>query len=394
MNTINRRTFLKTTAATAAMATPLFGAASNEDYKALVCVLLEGGADTLDMVLPKYHSAAHAAYEQVRPGIAQPRQKIRPLLGSRYGLHPAMPHLQKLYNLKNLAVVANVGSLTQPVTKSEILRGAAKLPSQLFQRVAQRDQAMMAGGKKSGWAARVGDQLGTPQANISVGGLNRMQHGAAHPALIAHDEHHGVMDDPHRIMERLERIDIGAQASEGNTKTLAEQLEIVASLMAARRDARFPGRQIYFVRQRGWETAGLSTEAAVTQNRANIAQLDQALGDFGVALDGLGLGEKVTTFTTTDLSAGVQFPQGADQGWGGHLFAMGGAVRGGLYGTMPSLRPDSPDALDGNALIPTTSTDQYLATLVAWLGDGKLDLHDAFPRLKNFKDETLGFMSA
>jgi uncharacterized protein (DUF1501 family) len=376
------------------MATPLFGASSDEDYKALVCVLLEGGADTLDMVLPKYHAAAHAAYQKVRPGIAQPRQTIRPLLGSRHGFHSAMPHLQKLYNLKNLAVVANVGTLIKPVTKYEILRGTAKLPPQLFQRVAQRDQAMMAGGEESGWAARVGDQLGKPLTNISVGGLNRMQYGATHPALIAHDEHYGVMDDPTRIMERLDRIDIGVQANKGHTKTLAEQLEIVASLMAARRSAHLPGRQIYFVRDTGWEVAGLSTEEAVTQNRANIAELDQALGAFGKALDGLGLSEKVTTFTTTDLSTGMQFPQGADQGWGGHLFAFGGAVRGGMYGTMPRIELGSPDALDDGALIPTTSTDQYLATLVGWLGDGRIDLHGVFPRLKNFKQETLGFMSA
>jgi hypothetical protein len=65
-----------------------------------------------------------------------------------------------------------------------------------------------------------------------------------------------------------------------------------------------------------------------------------------------------------------------------------------MYGTMPRIEPGSPDALDDGALIPTTSTDQYLATLVNWLGDGKIDLHAVFPRLKHFERETLGFMSA
>jgi len=393
MNTFTRRDFLKTSAVAAAAMTPAFGSEYHEDYKALVCVLLEGGADTLDMVIPKFDVHAHCSYTQVRTGLAHSRRKIRPLVGSRYGLHPAMPNLQKRYHLKDLAIVANVGTLEEPVTKSAILRGAATLPPQLFQRVAQRDWAMDAGGA-NGWAARVGDHLGRPMTNISVGGLNRMQEGARHAPLIAHDEHFGVLDDPNGIMRRLERVDIGAGRSQDNTRTLHEQLEIVASLMAARRSARFPGRQIYFVRHSGWETGGLDYESAVERNRANIAELDRALGAFGAALDGLGLGEKVTTFTTTDVSAGMRFPQGADHGWGGHMMVMGGAVRGGLYGTMPRLAPDSPDALDGNAVIPTTSTDQYLATLVDWLGDGAIDLHGVFPRLKKFDKATLGFMKA
>ncbi len=395
MNTLTRRDFLKTSAAAAAAMTPAFGSGigPNEDYKALICVLLEGGADTLDMVVPKFDETAHQAYMQMRAARAHPRRKIRPLAGLRYGFHPAMANLQRRYHLKDLAIVANVGTLVEPVSKSAILRGDAALPPQLFQRIAQRDWAMDAGGT-NGWAARVGDHLGRPFTNISVGGLNRMQDGGVHAALIAHDEHFGVLDDPQRIMARLKRVDIGAGRSRDNTRSLHEQLEIVVSLMAARRSARFPGRQIYFVRHSGWETDGQDCDTAVARTRAKIAELDRALGALGTALDGLGLGEKVTTFTVTDVSAGMQFPQGADHGWGGHVLVMGGAVRGGLYGTMPRIAPDSPDALEGNVLIPTIATDQYLATLVDWLGDGKLDLHDAFPRLKNFKDETLGFMMA
>jgi uncharacterized protein (DUF1501 family) len=157
MRTFTRRDFLKTSAVAAAAITPAFGSGidPNEDYKALVCVLLEGGADTLDMVIPKFDVHAHRSYTQVRTGLAHPRRKIRPLVGSRYGLHPAMPNLQKRYHLKDLAIVANVGTLEEPVTKSAILRGAATLPPQLFQRVAQRDWAMDAGGT-NGWGTILG----------------------------------------------------------------------------------------------------------------------------------------------------------------------------------------------------------------------------------------------
>jgi len=60
---------------------------------------------------------------------------------------------------------------------------------------------------------------------------------------------------------------------------------------------------------------------------------------------------------------------------------------------MPSIEKNSPDALANSAVVPTTSVEQYMATLVDWLGDGKVDLHKVFPSLKAFNKETLGFIS-
>jgi uncharacterized protein (DUF1501 family) len=397
MKTINRRTFLKASAATAAAATPIFagGLSPKEDYKALVCILLEGGADTIDMVVPKIHASAYDAYRQVRPGTAQENKKLRPLVGSRYGLHPEMPHLQRLYHQRNLAIVANVGALEHPTDKKAILKGSATLPPQLFQKLAQRDHQMMGGDTDSGWAARVADRIGSPLANVSFGGQNRMQEGGRYAPLIGYDEHFGVLNDPHNLIGRLKRIDMGVPHKQLDVgMPLSEQLEYVASLMAARHSAGLPDRQIYFVRQSGWDTHGLQADEIVRKNRRNTAELDTAIGAFVATLDRLGLSENVTTFTTQDLASGMALtPTGADHGWGGHSFVIGAAVRGGIHGTLPRLAPDSPDALDGSAVIPTIATDQYLATLVDWLGDGKMDVNAIFPRLPRFERGTLGFMA-
>jgi uncharacterized protein (DUF1501 family) len=397
MKTINRRTFLKASAATAAATTPMFAGVitPKEDYKALVCILLEGGADTLDMVVPKMHASAYDDYRKVRQGIAHDSKKIRPLIGSRYGLHPEMPHLQRLYHQRNLAIVANVGALEHPTDKKAILKGSATLPPQLFQKLAQRDHQMMGGSTEAGWAARVADRMDIPLVNISFGGQNRMQDGGAHAPLIGHDEHFGVLNDPNNLIGRIKRIDMGVPHKQLEAGIpLSEQLEHVASLMAARRSAKLPGRQIYFVRQGGWDTHGLQSDEIVRKNRRNTAELDAAVGAFVATLDQLGLSENVTTFTTQDLASGMALtPTGADHGWGGHSFVIGGAVRGGIHGTLPRIAPHSADALDDSAVIPTIATDQYLATLVDWLGDGKLDVNAIFPRLHRFERRTLGFMA-
>ena len=377
---INRRTFLKTTAAAATVAaSPLFGAGSSteEEYKALVCILLEGGADTLGMVMPG-------------------EKRTLSISGSGYRLHPAMQWMQKMQQMKDLAVVANVGTLNEPVSRSRLESSVSSLdlPDQLFNQLAQREAWMMAGSRESGWAARVADSLSGRHINISVGGQNSMQYGAREEPLVAADPHFGTLNDPQGILHRLERVDIGvAHDAEAHGSSLGEQLELVASLMAARKSAGFAKRQIFFVRHDNWHTEGLSVEQMAQKDARNLSYLDHALGRFSEALAALGLHEKVTTFTTGDLNRGITSDgYGCSRGWGGHAFVMGGAVRAGLYGRMPDMRSDSTDRMPNGAVIPTIASDQYLATLVEWLGDGEIDLDMVFPNLVRFEQKTLGFM--
>ena len=87
--------------------------------------------------------------------------------------------------------------------------------------------------------------------------------------------------------------------------------------------------------------------------------------------------------------------QGTDHGWGNYAFVIGGAVKGGdFYGTRARRRrSNGPDDL-GNAgrWIPTTSLEQYGATLCRWFGIAEGDLPYVFPNIGAFANTNLGFL--
>jgi uncharacterized protein (DUF1501 family) len=73
---------------------------------------------------------------------------------------------------------------------------------------------------------------------------------------------------------------------------------------------------------------------------------------------------------------------------------VGGAVLGGdMYGQYPTLALSGPDdATNRGAWIPTTSLDQYGATLASWFGVSAASLPSVFPSLGNFTVQNLGFL--
>jgi uncharacterized protein (DUF1501 family) len=118
----------------------------------------------------------------------------------------------------------------------------------------------------------------------------------------------------------------------------------------------------------------------------------------------LGIPEKVTTFTLSDFGRTFQpagtgaAAVGSDHAWGNHQFIMGGAVKGGdFYGTFPRLQPNGPDDTDSGSAargrwIPTTSIEQYAATLAAWYGLAAPDITTVFPLIGRFASSNLGFL--
>lgn len=85
---------------------------------------------------------------------------------------------------------------------------------------------------------------------------------------------------------------------------------------------------------------------------------------------------------------------GSDHGWGNHHLILGGSVKGGdFYGRFPSLKlSGNNDSGDQGRWIPTTSVDQYAATLTNWLGINDNKLFNIFPGLKNFTNSILEFI--
>jgi uncharacterized protein (DUF1501 family) len=201
------------------------------------------------------------------------------------------------------------------------------------------------------------------------------------------------------------------------SSTLMSQMKMVARLIDLGSKTVANGglgmlRQIFFVQVGGYDThtgqttnAGQSTTnnpAVIIGAQANLlAELSQtlnafmlAMGDIGTAHSDPSFANRVTAFTVSDFSR--TFPSngsGSDHGWGGHHLVVGGAVKGGkTYGKLPTLAVNGPDDTGIGRWIPTTSVDQYGATLASWYGVQSSYLTTVFPNLGRFATQNLGFI--
>ena len=131
-----------------------------------------------------------------------------------------------------------------------------------------------------------------------------------------------------------------------------------------------------------------------------LAQLSQAMRSFYEEMAAQGIQNNVTAFTLSDFSRTLQpsgsgvTTVGSDHAWASHALIMGGAVKGGdFYGTFPTLQLNGPNDTDSRGRwIPTTSIDQYAATLATWFGLQNSDLATVFPLLSRFPTSNLGFL--
>jgi len=180
------------------------------------------------------------------------------------------------------------------------------------------------------------------------------------------------------------------------TNSLATQLQTIARMIAANAQLGLR-RQVFFVSLGGWDSHDFQNSA----QGANLARVAHAMAYFDSALaniNGTDFRQAVTTFTASDFSRTFTTNgDGTDHAWGSHQLIMGGGVLGGdVYGQFPTVGVDqgtfrNPD-MSGNIMIPTTSVDQYAATVGRWLGVSDTDLDTILPNLRNFPTRNLGFV--
>jgi uncharacterized protein (DUF1501 family) len=413
------------------------------DYKALVCVFLYGGVDGNNLVIPADTAgyARYAAVRSVASGVNLAQAQILPIQPANttvpYGLHPELAEIHPLFAQKKLAILANVGPLNAPTTKATYL---ATRPENLFSHSDQQNQwqsAVSAGPSRSGWGGRIADATAGFNANFPVmtsiagaglftagnasgplalpasgglalqgfnGGSAANARLAALQSILGADRENAYVQAAGDIMGRALSLSavvnpiLAATTSAvqplfaGQTSGIAQQLMQVAKLIEARAQTG-ARRQVFFVALNGFDTH--SNELATLTTL--LGQLSPALKSFYDATVQLGVAEQVTTFTLSDFGRTFRPASGGgtDHAWGNHHFMLGGAVRGGeMYGRYPELTLAGPDDADAiGRWIPTTSVDQYGATLARWFGVSDAALPGVFPNISAFPTANLGFLA-
>jgi uncharacterized protein (DUF1501 family) len=425
-------------------------AATASDYKALVCVFLYGGNDYGNTLIP-VDTNHYPLYKAQRPALAISAEAlaattlspIAPPLDRNgepysYALAPGLLPLMPLWQAGQMAVMLNVGTLIQPTTKAQYLAKSVKLPPKLFSHNDQQAywQASAPEGAPSGWGGRIGDLLQSGNGlstftcvNVSgnavfVSGGNAAQYqvstsgsvaingikSALYGSTVASDALRTLLTNPRsnwfeaeygRVSRRsidanevLSKALAGAPSFATNFpsgNSLADQLKLVARMIVSA-DAIQAKRQVFFVSLGGFD----NHDGILTVHPGLMDKVGQALSAFYSVLSAQGVAQQVTSFTSSDFGRTLAGNNdGSDHGWGSMHFVVGGAVRGQrFYGTAPIVANNGADDVGQGRLLPSTSVDQYAATLAKWFGLSDSQLLDILPSLVNFNasQRTLGFV--
>ncbi|HZE56837.1 MAG TPA: DUF1501 domain-containing protein [Chthoniobacterales bacterium] len=450
MTSPTRRTFIRQAACAALTTTGILNTIfdlrrlsaapldTSDDYKALICLFLFGGNDANNVIVP-HDASGYASYAAARGILAIPQASLLPLTlqngdGRDFGFHPNLAELQALFNQGKLGLVSNVGTLVAPVTRAQYLAGGAAVPPQLFSHADQSVQWQTSVPdviSKTGWGGRLADVLQSLNAgskislNISIAGTNTFEVGnTVLPYVVSPNGSVGLagfdgsananvrlqafkdlLALPHNNLFEQAYADTVSRSIAANdlltsalagipafqtvfpNTSLGQQLSMIAKLIAARNNLSMK-RQIFFCSVGGYDTHGdqLAGQANL------LTELSQGMNAFYNATVELGVASQVTTFTASDF--GRTYPtngSGSDHGWGSHQFVLGGAVQGGrLFGTFPTLAVNGPDDTGQGRWIPTTSVDEFSATLATWFGVAASDLPTVLPNIGRFAHPSLG----
>lgn len=410
-------------------------------YRALVCIFLAGGNDSFNMLLPR-GNAEYAEYAARRTNLAIPQNQILPLnpansVDRQLGLHPNLPDIKGLFDAGDVALVANLGTLVEPLTKAQYNRFGEK-PQGLFSHSDQQQHWQTSvpqdRSEATGWAGRLADILYTSNnnqnisMNIAVDTGNTFQKGdhifpyviksggnggsvvlngsnrnnfyetlkrqtldnmmdASYQNILEQAYTHSVKSAVGTSFEFNNGLDSGQPISTvfpGNR--FGERLEMAAKTIAARNQFDVQ-RQTFFIQLGGFDTHGSKTD-----HDDLMTTLNAGLKAFHSAMNELGVQNEVTTFTMSDFGRKlISNGSGSDHAWGSHALLMGGAVNGNrIYGQYPDLYEDAPLEFGGGRLIPTTSCDEYYADLALWFGASTADIDQVFPNIRNFWTPTAG----
>lgn len=370
--------------------------------------------------------------------------------GRQYALHPAMTGLAGLFNAGKAAVQLNVGPLVVPLTRAQYNnsnRTLYPLPPKLFSHNDQQSiwQSSSPEGSTVGWGGNLGDLALSSNTNslftcvsvtgnavflsgdsalsyqvstggaIAINGVKGNVYGSsavrsALTSLIQQTSPQVLENEYNRVTTRA--VTAESQITAGlagvtlatafpTNNSLADQLKMVARLIGAR-STLGTKRQVFMVSLGGFDLH----DNLISQQPTLMKRVSEAMSAFYDATVELGVANQVTAFTASDFGRTLSSNgDGSDHGWGSHHLMVGGAVKGkAFYGKAPPVSiGNTTDANDQwhvgqGRLLPSTSVDQYAATLAKWFGVSNTELAGVLPNLSHFGGADypidLGFMAA
>jgi uncharacterized protein (DUF1501 family) len=449
------------------------------DYRAIVCILLSGGNDGNNLIIPNHSDANisnYAAYAAARSsqGLAIPQNQLLPISVPRlgnltYGLNPNLGAasgqgginngIHELWGQGKMAIVANTGNLVRPLTKTQFLANPAWRPFQLFShsdQVQQQQTSRSDSPSPIGWGGKIADRTNAannPNGQISmitsIAGTQLFTLGQTTTPLAIRDSGTALNETltltsrtccgtdafataRNTALAEIRTIDLDSalvgtashitdQAQIASTAlstyqevsvafpdtNLGKQLKQVARVIKKRNDLSI-NRQVFFVELSGFDTH----QNQIGGQNALLLQVSQAMRSFYDEMGAQNIQNNVTAFTLSDFGrtmnpAGSGSGVGSDHAWGNHMLVVGGSVMGGnIYGNtrpdgtgniLPTLQLGGSDDTDTGSAprgrwLPTTSVEQYAATIARWYGLSDTDLSSVFPNIGNFPINNLGFM--
>ena len=364
--------------------------------------------------------------------------------------------LYELWGQNKMAIVCNVGTLALPTTKAQMYDETHPKPYNMYShsdQAAQHQSGRSDLQAATGWAGRLSDQrssadnpgslipmitsiagaqlftAGQATLPLAIAGatvpLNQVLNPqgydsssdsqaqlAAFNALRGQDLSSELIAAASHITDQAITVNSSLQTSQEVTvqfplSNIGNQLKQVARIIKKRADLNV-NRQIFFCQINGFDTHNLQ----ISMHSSLLAQMSQAMRAFYDEMVVQGIADKVTQFTMSDFNrtmnpAGTGAGVGSDHAWGNHQFVVGGAVTASDFfgintsnGTpYPTLNLDGPDDAETGTgargrWIPTASVEQFAATLARWFGLPDAQMVNVFPRIANFPNTNLGFMTS
>ena len=422
-------------------------------YKAVVMFFLSGGADSYNMIVPHSNCAGgvdqFAEYQTARgagaDGVALMPNQLLPFsvpagtqVCDTFGLHYKLPTIKQMYDDGDVAFIANMGSLVEPLTRAEFFARSKRIPEQLFSHANQQKQSASVHPQNPGAKGIIGRILDALQTQtnpyksqaFSIAGNKLAVQGRSAPTYIhsrrgiAEFVQFGRIALHYQNISALESNSIYADtwaeslattlissrniaqiyASGSTTESFniacpslvncspKDQLKAVAKMMSVRAQTGNE-REAYYVDMGTWDYH--------SDNRGKTGKsytvVDLSLAAFKREMVHQGLWDSVTVVMSSDFGRTITGNGlGTDHAWGGNYFMLGGAVAGGqMHGEYPldlslaaaqrNNRPLDSLEIGRGRLIPTSPWDTMWHAVAQWMDLDASKMTEVLPNSVNFQ---------